>query len=135
MKLRPKFVSYMLLVASVPLVLAMSVALWQSSNQTHALTIDIVQGYLDAGANDLSGFFSTRKSEINAYAHSQLLKSMDFKSIRPFLIDELARHGGIYEKFILGTPNGNFYNTAGGNPSLDGLRTFDDMDPNAAPKT
>ena len=125
----------MLIIASVPLVLAMSATLWQSSNQTRALAIDIVQGYLDAGANDLSGFFSTRKSEINAYAHSPLLKSMDFKSIRPLLIDELARHGGIYEKFILGTPNGNFYNTAGGNPSLDGLRTFDDMDPKAAPKT
>ena len=53
MKLRPKFVSYMLIIASVPLVLAMSVALWQSSSQTRALTIDIVQGYLDAGANDV----------------------------------------------------------------------------------
>ncbi len=125
----------MLIVASVPLVLAMSVALWQSSNQTHALTIDIVQGYLEAGANNLSGFFSARKSEINTYAHSPLLKTMDFQSIRPLLIGELARHGGSYEKFILGTANGNFYNTAGGNPSLGGLRTFDDMDPNAKPKT
>jgi PAS domain S-box-containing protein len=125
----------MLIVASVPLVLAMSVALRQSSNQTHALTLDIVQGYLEAGANDLSGFFSARKSEINAYAHSPLLKTMNFQSIRPLLIDELARHGGSYEKFILGTANGNFYNTAGGNPSLGDLRTFDDMDPNAKPKT
>ena len=99
----------MLLVASVPLVLAMSVALWQSSNQTHALTIDIVQGYLEAGANDLSGFFSARKSEINAYAHSPLIKSMDFPSIRPLLIDELTRHGGTYENFILGTADGNFF--------------------------
>jgi len=135
MKLRPKFVSYMLIVASVPLVLAMSVALWQSSNQTHALTIDIVQGYLDAGAKDLSGFFSARKSEIDAYAHTPLLESMDFQSIRPFLADELARHGSTYEKFILGTANGSFYNTAGGNPSLGGLRSFDDTDPNAKPKT
>lgn len=135
MKLRPKFVSYMLIIASIPLVLAMSVALWQSSNQTHALTIDIVQGYLEAGAKDLSGFFSARKSEIDAYAHTPLLKSMDFQSIRPFLIDELTRHASTYEKFILGTANGNFYNTAGGNPSLGGLRSFDDMDPNAKPKT
>jgi len=75
MKLRPKFVSYMLIIAGIPLVLAMSVALWQSSNQTHALTIDIVQDYLEAGANDLCGFFSARKSEINAYAHAPLLKS------------------------------------------------------------
>jgi len=62
MKLRPKFVSYMLIIASVPLVLAMSVALWQGSSQTHALTIDIVQGYLDAGAGKLSGFFGAQKS-------------------------------------------------------------------------
>ena len=135
MKLRPKFVSYMLIVASVPLVVAMSVALWQSSSQTHALAIDIVQGYLDAGANDLSGFFSARKSEISAYARSPLLTSMDFQSIRPFLNDELTRHGGTYEKFILGPANGNFYNTAGGNAALGGLRTFDDLDPDANPKT
>jgi diguanylate cyclase (GGDEF)-like protein/PAS domain S-box-containing protein len=135
MKLRPKLTTYLLVIASVPLVLAMSVALWQSSSQTHALTIDIVQGYLDAGANNLSGYFSARKSEISAYARSPLLKSMDFQSIRPFLVDELGRHGDTYEKFILGTENGNFYNTAGGNPSLGGLRTFDDMDPTARPKT
>jgi len=135
MKLRSKFTTYLLVIASIPLVLAMSVALWQSSSQTHALTIDIVQGYLDAGANNLSGYFSARKSEISAYARSPLLKSMDFQSIRPFLIDELDRHGGTYEKFILGTENGNFYNTAGGNPSLGGLRTFDDMNPKARPKT
>ncbi len=42
---------------------------------------------------------------------------------------------GPYEKFILGNPDGSFYNTAGGNPLLNGLRTFDDMDPEAAPKT
>jgi len=125
----------MLIVASIPLVLAMSVALWQSGNQTHALTIDIAQGYLEAGAKELSGFFSARKSEINAYAHYPLLKSMDFQSIRPLLIDELTRHGGDYEKFIMGTGNGSFYNTAGGNPSLGGLRSFDDTDPNAKPKT
>jgi len=125
----------MLIVASIPLVLAMSVALWQSSNQTHALTIDIVQGYLEAGAKELSGFFSARKSEINAYAHSPLLRTMDFQSIRPLLNDELSRHGGTYEKFILGTENGSFYNTAGGNPSLGGLRSFDDTDPKAIPKT
>ena len=88
----------MLIIASIPLVLAMSVALWQSSNQTHALTIDIVQGYLEAGAKDLSGFFSARKSEIDAYAHTPLLKSMDFQSIRPFLIDELTRHANSHHQ-------------------------------------
>ncbi len=135
MKLQTKFVSYMLAVASIPLILAMSLALWHSSRQTRALTIDVVQGYLDAGAKDLSGFFAARKSEINAYAQSPLLKGMDFESIRPFLSNELSRHGGSYEKFILGTPEGHFYNTAGGNPSLGGLRSFDDTDPNAKPKT
>ena len=135
MKLRAKFVAYMLGIASAPLILAMSIALWQSSNQTRALTIDIVQGYLDAGANNLSGFFSERKAEINAYAQTPLLKSMDFGSIRPFLIAELASHNGIYEKFIFGNQDGSFYNTAGGNPARGGLRTFDDTDPNAKPRT
>ncbi len=135
MKLRPKFVIYLLLIASIPLSLAMVVALWQSVNQTRVLTLDIVQGYLDSGAEHLSGFFDSRKAEIAAYAQIPLLRGMNFEEIRPFLVSELARHDGIYEKFILGTPAGHFYNTSGGNPARKGLRTFDDGDPNSKPKT
>ena len=75
----------------------MAMALWQSSKQTRALTIDIVQGYLDAGASSLSGYFASRKAEIAAYAESSLLKSMDFPAIQPFLAREMVRHDGIYE--------------------------------------
>jgi len=135
MKLRPKLVIYLLLIASIPLSLAMLIALWQSSNQTRSLTLDIVQGYLDAGAENLSGYFDSRKAEISAYAQVPLLKEMNFTKIRPFLLSELVRHDGIYEKFILGTPEGYFYNTAGGNPAQNGLRTFDDNDKNAKLKT
>jgi len=135
MKLRSKFVIYLLLIACIPLSLAVTVALWQSTDQTREMTLDIVQGHLDAGAENLSGYFESRRAEISAYANSPLLKSMNFEKIGPQLKSELKRHEGIYEKFILGTPQGHFYNTAGGNPGQKGLRTFNDKDPNAKPKT
>ena len=135
MKLKPKFVLSFLLIATFPLLISMGVTLVQSTNQTRSMTLDIVQGNLEAGAANLSGYFDSRKAEIAAYAQSPLFKTMDFNQISPFLHSELARHNGIYEKFILGTTKGHFYNTSGGNPGQGGLRTFNDKDPSAKPKT
>jgi len=124
----------MLITAILPLIISMGLALWHSSNQTTQLTIELTQGRLDTAAQKLSGFFSARISEISAYSQFSLFKSMDFKKIRPFLISELSRHENTYEKFILGTPEGYFYNTSGGNPDVLGLRTTNDRDPKAKPK-
>ena len=135
MLLRPKLVSYILIIASIPLSISMTAALWQSSNQTRALTLDIVQGHLESGAAILSGYFDSRKAEIAAYANTPIMKGMDFQEINPYLKVELARHKGTYEKFILGTPEGYFYNTAGGNRAHNGLRTFNDNDPKAKRKS
>jgi len=124
----------MLLTAMLPLMIAMGVALWHSTNQTTKLTINLTQSTLDTAAQKLSTFFSSRVAEISTYSQTSMMKTMDFKSIRPFLIDELSRHKNIYEKFILGTPEGYFYNTSGGNPDVKGLRTTNDRDPKAKPK-
>jgi len=126
----------MLLAALLPLAIAMGVALWHSSQQTHQLAIDKAHGHLSAASEKFSGYFSARSAEITAYSETPLIKGMDFTLISPFLTGELQRHNGIYEKFILATPVGHFYNTAGsGNPAYNGLRSFDDNDPGARLKT
>jgi len=134
MRIRKKFIVSMLFTALLPLMVSMGLALWHSTEQTTHLTLETVHGRLDTAAQKLSLFFSTRIAEVSTYSQTTLLKSMDFPSIRPFLMSELKRHNNVYEKFILGTPKGHFYNTSGGNPDVDGLRTFNDRDPNAKPK-
>lgn len=124
----------MLLTAMLPLLVSMGIALWHSTNQTTKLTLETAQGRLDTAAQKLSRFFSERISEVATYSQTSEFKTMDFPLIRPFLMNELKRHGTIYEKFILGTPEGHFYNTSGGNPGANGLRTFNDSDPDAKPK-
>ena len=134
MKIRTKFTLSMFLTAMLPLVISMGLALWHSTEQTTKLTLESAQGRLDTAAQTLSLFFSQRIAEVSTYSQTAMLKSMDFPQIRPFLMAELQRHETTYEKYILGTPEGHFYNTSGGNPYVKGLRTFNDKDPNAKPK-
>lgn len=134
MKIRTKFTLSMFLTAMLPLVISMGLALWHSTEQTTKLTLESAQGRLDTAAQTLSLFFSQRIAEVSTYSQTAMLKSMDFPQIRPFLMAELQRHETTYEKYILGTPEGFFYNTSGGNPYVKGLRTFNDKDPNAKPK-
>ena len=134
MLIRDKVTINMLITAMIPLISAMAIALWHSTNQTTKLTINLTQGRLDTASQKLSTFFAARIAEVSTYSQTDVLKTMDFPSIRPFLMSELARHENIYEKFILGTPEGYFYNTSGGNPRVKGLRTTNDRDPKAKPK-
>ncbi|HPJ39031.1 MAG TPA: PAS domain S-box protein [Spirochaetota bacterium] len=136
MKIRTRFTLLFLTVAVIPLALSMAVSVWHGARQVHRMTVDQVQSQLRAGAVSLSGFFSSRIAEISTYSHSDILKSMNWRYIGPYLHKELTRHGGIYEKFILGNHNGSYYNTLhGGNPYFGGLRTFDDTSPHAKMKS
>lgn len=135
MRLRPKYTLTLLLIGIVPLTLAMIFVLWQSREQARELALGNAQNQMGVASQALSGFFNSRMSEIAAYTEFPLLKTMDFSKIRPFIISERDRHNGIYEKFILGTPESHFYNTSGGNPDRKYLRTFNDKDPNAKPKS
>ena len=121
----------MLLTAMLPLIVSMGIALWHSTNQTTKLTIDVAQGRLDTAAQKLSLYFSERIAEVSTYSQTAVMKTMNFQLIRPFLMAEMERHQNIYEKFIVGTPEGYFYNTSGGNPGVGGLRTFNDRSPTA----
>ncbi len=126
----------MLLAVLVPLTVAMSITLWYSSQQAYQLAIEKAQGHLNAASEEISGFFSTRKTEIAAYSRMPLLQNINFDKIRPFLLRELEYHSGTYEKFIIATPEGYFYNTKSeGNPTYGGLISFNDDDPNASLKS
>jgi len=133
-QIRKKITLSMLITAILPLAFSIGLALWQSTNIATNLTLDAAQGRLDTAAQKLSLFFSERIAEVSTYSQTSVMKTMDFPRIRPFLMSELSRHENTYEKFILGTPEGYFYNTSGGNPSVRGLRTFNDKDPKAKPK-
>jgi len=135
MKIRRKFTISMLLAALVPLFLAMGLALWEGSRQTKSMSIEQAFGQLETAAQKISGFFQIRMAEVSAYSEMPLFKTMNFSKLKPFLMSELARHQTVYETFILSNPLGHFYNTAGGNPYLGGLRSFDDTDTNAKPKS
>lgn len=91
--------------------------------------------YLQLAAEELSAEFLSAKNEIEIYAQSDLLKSMDPNRFLPFLKQEKARQSGRFEKLIVGTLIGNFFNTEGGNPHQGWLRTFDDQDVSAQPRT
>ena len=134
MRIRKKITLSMLVTAVIPLLISIGLALWQSTAITKTLTLDVVQARLDTAAQKLSLFFSERIAEVSTYSQTSVFKTMSFPEIRPFLMSELSRHENIYEKFILGTPEGHFYNTSGGNPWVGGLRTFDDKRPDAKPK-
>ena len=86
-------------------------------------------------SKDIDGFFRERQSEINLLASLPLLQNQPFEEALPYLKNELKRQPGLYEKFIIGKPNGHFLNTSGGNPSQEMIRTFNDQEPNARPKS
>jgi len=135
MKIKTKIILSILFAAMLPLVTAMTVALWHSTEQLRTLTVDSAQGYLQVGAGKLSGYFARRISEISTYARIPLMQTMDWRRIGPVLSEALEHHSGVYEKLVIGTPAANYYSTSGGNPALGGLTSFDDKDPGARLKT
>lgn len=135
MKLNTKLTLTTLCTALLPLVMAMTISLWRITVQFRGLTINSAQGYMQAGSEKLSGFFSERISEISAYANTPLVRTMDWQKIGPFLHAEVNRHNGSYEKLVLGNPDASCYVTSGGNPYYGGLASFDNADPKARLKS
>ena len=135
MKLRTKLTLTVLSMALLPLIVAMGVSLWHSSQQVKVLTIDLAQSYLRLEAERLSDFFGERIMEMTDYANTPTIKTMDWQKIGLYLRSEVKRHNGIFEKFLLGTPSSHGYTTAGGNLFKGGLASYDDSDPNARLKS
>ncbi len=119
----------------VPLISALTISLWHSSKQANSLSINYAQANVDAAAEQLNGYFESRKNELALLANSPLVQKMNFSSMRDYLIRERDRSAGRYEKFILGRVDGHFYNTSSGNPANQLLSSFDDKNPESKLKS
>lgn len=135
MKLRTKLSLTFIVLSLVPLIMALVISLIHSSRLAQRLSIDTAQATINTTAEELNGYMLSRKNEMLMLAHSSVVKSMDFNKMRPYLMSEKKRLAGTFEKFIVGRPNGHFHNTSGGNVHKELLRTFNDKDPSAKPKS
>lgn len=135
MKIRPKLTLYLLLISLIPLSIVAGFSILYVSQQIEDLTLQAAKERVETSSTELSGYFASRIAEVNAYAQMPLLTSMDWYPMREFLQQEVKRHKGIYEKFILGVPSAHFRNTKVGNPAQQGFASFNDKDPNAKLKS
>lgn len=100
-------------------------------NQSHTKSqITLANSISREISTNLSSYFASRVSEVQAYAKTPLLQSMEYDRSVPFL-KSVKSQSQDYEKFIIGFPDGKFMNTVKGNPQLQGFCTHDDQSPTA----
>jgi len=134
MKLRSQILSILILSGLLPLALAFAYAIWYSSNLTSELTLNAAEQKLETASEKISAYFDSRLAEVELISHHPLVSNMNFPAMRPYLLDTLELKKSHYEKFIVGRADGSFHNTAGGNPHVNMLRTFNDKQKDAKPK-
>jgi len=135
MSLRQKLFIALTLAAILPLIgVAAFVMVTIKEHDQHHISRQLQQQVSNT-AIKLSGKIQGYKQEIKALSQLPTLRSGNFKEARRFLIDYLKQANVPYEKFIIGDLQGHFYNTSGGNPNQGMLRTFDDSNAQAKPKS
>ena len=135
MKLRNQILMLLLVAVLLPLMLAFFYAIYQSNKTTQELVFISAQNQLKLSAKTLEGYFEARKSEVELLAINSDVRSMDFIKMRPVLMDAISLKADYFEKFIVGRDDGSFHNTAGGNPNQNMLRTSNDKQSDAKPKS
>jgi len=135
MLIRHKLILYILIISIIPLSAIMAISIGFTSQQTEKLTLQAVKASVRASSESLSSYFAARVAEMQTYTQIPLVTSMQWHPMRSFLREEVIRHNGIYEKFILGVPSSHFRNTTVGNPALNDFASFNDKDPNAKLKS
>ncbi|MBT6277356.1 MAG: hypothetical protein HOI95_24895, partial [Chromatiales bacterium] len=135
MKIKTRLTTYLLSVTLIPLLLLISSLLWYVGEQFEILLIKSAEERLYRSAYRLDSYFSSRLAELQVYVETPLIQSMDWHAVRPFLRQEVGRHHGVYEKFIVGMLDSHFHNTIVGNPAAGGLASFNDKDPDARLKS
>ena len=123
------------LAGGLPLFLVISVTATLGQQEISRLELQRVTGQLNFLNQTFADFFKVAQRQVVMMSNAPTLKSMSWERIEPYLKEENHRSREYFEKFILGKPNGHFYNTKGGNPRQGGIRTFDDKDPVSKPKT
>ncbi|OHU93620.1 hypothetical protein BIW53_19990 [Pseudoalteromonas byunsanensis] len=121
--------------ALLPLLVMFALAMTQSIEQAKQLRVVAAKAEVHSAAMIFERYFSERKAELSTMVNDERVQSMDFAQMKGYLNDALIRSQGIYEKFILGELDGRFYNTRGGNPAQGMIRTFDDTNPQAEPRS
>ncbi|MFL0797595.1 MAG: diguanylate cyclase [Cellvibrionaceae bacterium] len=135
MRLSYKTSGLVLLSAVIPAAVVLAYTLWIVEDARHQSLLEKIHGHLELGAETLSEEFIRARNEVEVFTQLTPLKEMNKDAFLPLLKAQLAHHSGRYEKFIIGTPEGHFYNTAGGNPFLGMKRTFDDSRADSEPKS
>ena len=135
MKLFTKILLLTFSLSLVPAVVLTSVFLQKSSEALQEQLISAGNVAIHGASDQFSDFFVNRQKIVETLSHTETVKSMDWERIDPYLRSEEKILDGMFEKFILGRLDSTFHNTKGGNPNVRGLRTFDDKNPNAKPKS
>ncbi len=135
MKLRNQILTILIFCGLIPLAAAFIYAIWYSTSTTENLTLEAAEQRLKLASAKIADYFNQRLTEVEILAMDPRVRSMQFKEMRPYLIDALNHKKPHYEKFIVGHIDGTFNNTAGGNPYQAMLRTFNDKSPDAEPKS
>jgi two-component system, sensor histidine kinase len=123
------------LAGGLPLFLVITVTATLGQQEISRLELQRVTAQLNFLNQTFADFFKVAQRQVVMMSKAPTLKSMSWERIEPYLKEENHRSREYFEKFILGKPNGQFYNTKGGNPRQGGIRTFDDKDPVSKPKT
>lgn len=134
MKLVNKISTLISIASLAPVALVLSFSLWTLEQARQQSILDNLVSRIDLASSYIADRYSATKREVELYAQIPQVKSMDMLPVLDFLKNEVERHKGRYEKFIVGDLEGHFYNTRGGNPDQNFRRTFDDLSPLAKPK-
>lgn len=134
MRLRSRITLTIVAVSLLPLALIGTIAYVVVSEMVGSLAIGGTSRMVKAAGHDISMFLDARCGDMRIYSNSPAVESMDWSRAGPFLAEELARHAGTYEKFVLANRDGTFYATnSPGNPAQGHLQTLDNADPASEP--
>ncbi len=135
MRFRTKIILTIMLVSLIPFLTAMAISIFRSMNYSQDTTYKLAEDLTRYTSDEFSRFFQARKDVVSTYANIPLVETMDWNIIEPYFLKEKKRSNLQFEKILLGTPEGHFYNTSGGNPFFDGKQTTDNKNENAKLKT
>ena len=133
-KFRDQLLITLLLVGLLPAILISYQTFSRNSAEVKAFSIDLSQRQLKSVASGLADAFEEAEKYVALYSRDERLQSMRYAQFMPFLTSELQHLKPHFEKFIVGKPNGEFFNTSGANLFQGGIRTFDDSSASAKPK-
>ena len=134
-KLRDQLLITLLLVGLAPSLIISYETYQHNQEQALNYSTELAQKKLQLISQSISNEFNEAENLIKTYARAPELQDFEYNRFMPYLKSELEHLKPKYEKFIIGLPNGHFFNTAGGNILQGGIRTFDDSLADSKPRT